>query len=176
MSGFLFSLRTQGVLGVRLLEGAARPAALEFLALEVGADLAAAMLAEALREASSGSAPGEELWGESIRGEAYACAYSVGAPRVVVALEGDPERGAFLAESIGAERWNGWARPFFGVDEAQRIASTFPGLEVTAGGIVDRGSDGEADPHLYLLEVRDGRAGYALGAGGWCWLEVDSEG
>ncbi len=67
--------------------------------------------------------------------------------------------------------WNGWAKPYFSFDVAQRVAALM-------GGRYDE----EADAFVFYDEVSDhtetfaaqsvgGEKVYPVGAGSWCWDE-----
>lgn len=128
MSAFRFDVRSQGVLGVRLLDGATASEAAAFLALEVGERVAAGVLCEARGVALEGAEalPSAERWGDASRvigagaaeRTAYACAY---APAPVA----EPEASAVVER---VERRRGVAGSFslvarvrYGAEAAHRV-------------------------------------------------------
>lgn len=78
--------------------------------------------------------------------------------------------GEFECAYIDDERWNGWVRPHFTLDQAKKVLA-FLETEGWSTGI-DQGGNFvmtkfESEVADYWRRDKDGT--YAIGAGSWCW-------
>lgn len=92
-----------------------------------------------------------------------------------------------LAYSNG-RRWNGWAMPYFTLDQAKLISRNVPGLryDEATDAFIYRNTEDSAEPvnpadHQDEERIEpvtitvDGEVikTYPVGAGAWCWFEVE---
>lgn len=98
--------------------------------------------------------------------------------------------GLVTAEGIhdSQQRWNGWACPFFTLEETQRIADainanndtrddTHEDIIIRDGVVFSEFHDGDYhDTEEVPSIVHEGITFYGVGAGSWVWEVVEGEG
>ena len=88
--------------------------------------------------------------------------------------------GPVFPAIIDAERWNGWAMPFFSRETVGDVLAMYgEGLDASWAGdqLVIWDCPDEDDKERVLVETvtRGGRLLYGLGAGSWVWSEAEGE-
>lgn len=94
---------------------------------------------------------------------------------------------ALFAYSNG-RRWNGWAMPYFTLDQAKLISRNVPGLRydeeadafiyrntedgAEAANAADHQDEERIEPVTIAVDGEPVKA-YPVGAGSWCWFEVE---
>jgi hypothetical protein len=97
-----------------------------------------------------------------------------------IRVSSDGGETVFLAEHIAPERWNGWARPYFRLEEAHRVvawisATPFDGESITYNKMTRRfvlSSPRVADFEYPVVTI-DGFVLHGIGAGELLWEEQD---
>ncbi len=90
------------------------------------------------------------------------------------------EGHAFPGFTLG-ETWNGFAKPYFTFEQAQRLATAWSSTGTKAfyndqqDAFVFEMSGAPDDMDIYPAEEINGQALYPIGAGSWIWEQVWDE-